>query len=680
MASWDISALYRHGASVVLPSSSSSSDHGHRIVSSHRDRVVLRDLETLQVIRTWSLPLTALPQATSAAAADPTAAITPITEFAVSPTSPPYVLVFTQKARTAWILDPEVDGEKARIEIGNEGAVAMRWADSPEPTVMSWSAHHLRLSLFPIAATTSASPAAFHILAPKVAPSPSSSTSAPYSGHSFHPDGTFLVSLERSRSTASGAASAASSSQDVISVYATRSDTTEWALVRSFSVPLPPAEAALIDLVGVKWSPCGRFIAAWTSVTDYRVLILSPLGHLLGNFAPYASLIPSPATPSSTKAATRLPARPTKSASAPSTSAKQQQPPRGGESISRGKDSDHDRARSERSTAAYVGLGIRTVEWHPSGEYLAVAGWDGKVRILTRFGWIAVAELSLPTPSSGGAKLAHPITVWREPPQWVEKTRGRGILAFESPTLPCALPTPLPLDLTRPNPRMGIERIVWSPSGRWCAVTNAGYPTLLAIYSIPLPSSTTSNDPSLADTASHPGLASPTETAASGPFGRCRLHTVLLFTPDAAANEGPGPGGYTGQVRDLAWQPAPSAEENELDYGEETFASEEEARAESGGSEETLVVVTGQKGFATWRAPRPSRSDGVPDKGMAECVGIPAQTDFAASSLSFAPASRKTPSSPVVISSSSSGPSSTTNSEGTFCVAYPVPASATAEF
>jgi hypothetical protein len=102
----------------------------------------LRDLETLQVIRTWSLPLTALPQATSAAAADPTAAITPITEFAVSPTSPPYVLVFTQKARTAWILDPEVDGEKARIEIGNEGAVAMRWADSPEPTVMSWSAHH----------------------------------------------------------------------------------------------------------------------------------------------------------------------------------------------------------------------------------------------------------------------------------------------------------------------------------------------------------------------------------------------------------------------------------------------------------------------------------------------------------------------------------------------------------
>lgn len=101
----------------------------------------MRDLETLQVIRTWSLPL-ASHQASHAAEPTTVATAPQITEFAVSPTSPPYVLVFAQKARTAWILDPEMDGEQARIEIGNEGAVAMRWADLPEPTVMSWSAHH----------------------------------------------------------------------------------------------------------------------------------------------------------------------------------------------------------------------------------------------------------------------------------------------------------------------------------------------------------------------------------------------------------------------------------------------------------------------------------------------------------------------------------------------------------
>ncbi|GAA5985199.1 hypothetical protein JCM10908_002566 [Rhodotorula pacifica] len=664
MASWDISALYRHGASVVLPSPSNTS--GHRVISSHRDRVVLRDLESLQVLRTWSLPLA---EATSDSAT--AAPAVNISEFAVSPTNPPYVLVFAAKARTAWILDPDQDGEMARIDIGNEGAVAMRWAQSPEPTVMSWSAHHLRLSLFPIASTSSSS-SAFHILSPKYSPPSSSSTSSsppPYAGHSFHPDGTYLVSLKRSRSssTASASASAASSSssQDVISIYASRTATSEWTLVRSFGLPLPPAEAAQVDLAGVSWSPCGRYIAAWTSVTDYRIFVLSPLGHLLGDFAPYASLSPSISTPLYTSNASKPSARPAAVARPPkpSSSAKQLPP----------EASAHDRARSERSTAGYVGLGIRTVEWHPSGEYLAVGGWDGKIRILTRFGWVAVAELSLPASSSGGAKLANPTTVWREPPQWVEKTRGRGILSFECPTLPYPLPLPLPLDLTRPNPRMGIERIVWSPSGEWLAVLNAGYPTVLAIYSFPLPTSTSTNSslPISADNADSPDPIS----SSSKPFEPCRLHTVLLFTPDAAANEGPGPGGYTAYIRDFTWQPAPMAkgdEADELDYGEETFASQEE---EEDRREETLVVVTGQKGFATWRAPRRG-NDGVRDKGIAECVGMPAQTDFAASSLSFAPASRTTFSPPLLISSNSAA-TTTSSSEGTFCVAYPVPASST---
>ncbi|GAA5867642.1 hypothetical protein JCM3774_001542 [Rhodotorula dairenensis] len=641
MASWELSALYRHGISAVVPSSSG----GHRIVSSHRDRVVLRDLETLQVLRTWSLPLVPAPQPATAHELDPTstpATTTPVTEFAVSPTSTPHVLVFAQRARTAWILDPDRDGEKARIEVGNEGAVAMRWAGSPEPTVMSWSAHHLRLSLFPVASTSSASPTAFHVLSPKH--SPASSSAAAYavsptdSGHAFHPDGTFMVSLERSRSPSSGTSlsstsGAASSAQDVLSVYSSRSNaSSEWVHVRSFSLPLPPAEAALVDLVGVKWSPCGRYIAAWTSVTDYRIFILSPLGHLLGDFAPYASLAPS--SPSTTTSSKQQGARPPRLTTKPAASAKQQ--PRGGSHPaplppSSGKRSELDRARSERSVANYVGLGIRTVEWHPSGEYLAVGGWDGKIRVLTRFGWVAVAELSLPTLASGGAKLATPVTVWREPPAWVEKTRGHGILSFECPALPYPLPAPLPLDLTRPNPRMGIDRIAWSPSGLWCAATNAGYPTVVAVYAFPLPTSATTNDPSSWESNGRVGATSRTDPmGASKPFERCRLHTVLLFSPDPAANEGPGPGGYTAQIRDLAWQPAPSAthidDDDELDYGEETFAAEagDEGKV-AGRRDETLVVVTGQKGFATWRTPR-VRTDGNLDKGLAECVGIPART------------------------------------------------------
>lgn len=131
----------------------------------------------------------------------------------------------------------------------------------------------------------------------------------------------------------------------------------------------------------------GAEVVFLANAEQYRVLILSPLGHLLGDFAPYVSLTPSPAAPSSTKLGTR-PSRPFKAAPAPSAPAKQP-PPRGGEPLSQVKESAPDRARSERSTAAYVGLGIRTLEWHPSGEYLAIGGWDGKVSrgFFSRFLW-----------------------------------------------------------------------------------------------------------------------------------------------------------------------------------------------------------------------------------------------------------------------------------------------------
>ena len=34
---------------------------------------------------------------------------------------------------------------------------------------------------------------------------------------------------------------------------------------------------------------------------------------------------------------------------------------------------------------SWVGLGVRSVRWHPTGDWLAVGGWDGKVRVLESF-------------------------------------------------------------------------------------------------------------------------------------------------------------------------------------------------------------------------------------------------------------------------------------------------------
>lgn len=40
------------------------------------------------------------------------------------------------------------------------------------------------------------------------------------------------------------------------------------------------------------------------------------------------------------------------------------------------------------------GLGIRTTAWAPGGRFIAVGGWDGKVRVLESDGWRCVAVMT----------------------------------------------------------------------------------------------------------------------------------------------------------------------------------------------------------------------------------------------------------------------------------------------
>ncbi|BGP34420.1 hypothetical protein JCM10296v2_006240 [Rhodotorula toruloides] len=349
MTSWELSPLYRHSHTLVLA-------HSPHLVSLHRDRLVLRFLSTLAPIRSWTLP--SLPH--------------PLTTFAASPSNPEYILVYSAKQRAAWVVDPEKEGEVARIEVGNEGCVAMAWARTGEganPTVMAWAAHHLHLSLFPLRSSSTPSPTLqpFHILSPKHCPAPSASQGS--AGYSFRPDGKFLAVLERHQA------------RDVIGVYSTGSSLGrgEWALVKSIILPDPTS-----DLADLSWSPCGRYIAAWSSVTDYTVHVLTPTGTLLSTYTPYSSLSPPPSTSTSSSSrpsARSKPPPPLQPSTTPTPT------PASG---------TKDRFRLDRSTNSYAGLGIRCVAWGKDGEWLSIGGWDGKVRVLSRHGWCAVAEVGVP--------------------------------------------------------------------------------------------------------------------------------------------------------------------------------------------------------------------------------------------------------------------------------------------
>ncbi|GAA5836382.1 hypothetical protein JCM9279_000370 [Rhodotorula babjevae] len=549
MATWELSPLQRHASSVVLPDS-------RRLASVHKDRVVLRDLETLKVLRTWTLQL---PTARPAAQADSSSSSL---NLAVSPSAPFHLLVSSPRHRVAFVFHPDQDGVHARLDIGNEGAVAVDWArlgPDGDQVVLCWSAHHLRLSLFRLSDPSNA----LQILNPK--------HSHPH-GYTFRPDGAFLAVLERHNS------------RDVIGVYSTSA----WSLMRT--IPLQEPNSDLADLT---WSPCGRYLAAWSALTEYTLHVLTPDGRLLSTFSPYAAVTPpAPTSSTSSRAALRKPSAPA--------------PPPAPEL------SAHDRARQERSTAPFVGLGIRCVRWAPDGEWLAVGGWDGKVRILSRHGWAAIAELGLPS------RVLDPVRVWREPVGWTGKTRSNGIITFEPDSLPQSL-TPLAPNFAAAVPRMGVAKLEWSPSGRWIAVWDAAHPHLVAIYAFPLSSA-------LAPSAST----------------RPRLHTLLAHAapPSSTTSSTSAASG----VRALAWQPPVVRDDEDED--------------------ETLVVLAGEKkGFTLWR----STADG---SGVAECVGIPARADitFPVSSLSFAADGRSLLLSAPPAPTSAGG----TAGEGTFCVAYPV--------
>lgn len=92
--------------------------------------------------------------------------------------------------------------------------------------------------------------------------------------------------------------------------------------------------------------------------TKYLLHLFTPDGRFLATFAPYARLAHIPTLPAQLKS--RVNTFPNVS----------EQPDKGKQEETR---------REERSTEGWVGLGIRIVRWHPTGDWIAVGGWDGKV-------------------------------------------------------------------------------------------------------------------------------------------------------------------------------------------------------------------------------------------------------------------------------------------------------------
>ncbi|KAI0320374.1 YVTN repeat-like/Quino protein amine dehydrogenase [Amylostereum chailletii] len=170
------------------------------------------------------------------------------------------------------------------------------------------------------------------------------------------------------------------------------------------------------SLSSLSLSPTGNHVAVWEGPLEYKLFILSLTGEVLGSFSPD----PDP------------------------------------------------------------GFGVRNVAWHPSGMFLAVAGWDEKIYVLEHLTWSKVATLEL------GTRVPVGTTVWREPTNWLEATEGRGFLSYER------LQGPHPLNLVRtdpskPNPKSGVAQLEFNKTGTALLARFDNTPTAIHLFAFPSP-------------------------------------------------------------------------------------------------------------------------------------------------------------------------------------------------
>ncbi|KAF6261305.1 quinon protein alcohol dehydrogenase-like superfamily [Scenedesmus sp. NREL 46B-D3] len=207
-----------------------------------------------------------------------------------------------------------------------------------------------------------------------------------------------------------------------------RKDCKDWLALYSASGWELQARVQLqtMDAADVAWSPDSSKLAVWDSPLTYAVLVLGPDGASLGSYSAYGD-----------------------------------------------------------------GLGVRSVAWSPGGDLLAVGSYDQVVRVLNSVTWQPLLECQHGSPVDEPAEVA----VYQE----VEEPRGvlapmqvqQQQVAAKRDTRARYLVCPLPVDVTnippptnKPNPKLGVSSIAWSPNSSLLSTVNENMPHAVWIWDV----------------------------------------------------------------------------------------------------------------------------------------------------------------------------------------------------
>lgn len=127
-------------------------------------------------------------------------------------------------------------------------------------------------------------------------------------------------------------------------------------------------------------------------------------------------------------------------------------------------------------------LGVRTVTWAPSSQFLAIGSYDEKLRVLNHLTWRAVAEHAHPPMVDNTGTVVYQ-EVENRPSIPPPTTRSLAPCQshYDTLPLPVAVPTSQP-DPEKPNPRLGVGLASFSSDSRYLATRNDNMPTAIWIW------------------------------------------------------------------------------------------------------------------------------------------------------------------------------------------------------
>ncbi|XP_036203869.1 WD repeat-containing protein WRAP73 isoform X1 [Myotis myotis] len=129
-------------------------------------------------------------------------------------------------------------------------------------------------------------------------------------------------------------------------------------------------------------------------------------------------------------------------------------------------------------------LGIKSVAWSPSSQFLAVGSYDGKVRILNHVTWKMLTEFGHP------AAISDPrVVVYKEAEKSPRGALGRPACPppraaeskYEIATVPVSLQTLKPA-ADRANPKIGVGALAFSPDSYFLATRNDNVPNAVWVW------------------------------------------------------------------------------------------------------------------------------------------------------------------------------------------------------